>query len=144
LEGKFGDYVTYQSNEYKAIRTGDRIEILSENPEDQFKGFIKYSDNVYTKSLDLNKITAANRVKTIAQYKGRKFLLVGSSNDKLLLITSSLNLDDQQLIDWGFKQVNKGEYQLENIRLHQLDKVWEEREPIWQDIIKNKKDLWKF
>lgn len=73
MDVKFGDYVTYQSNEYKAIRTGDQIEILSENPEDQFKGFIKYSDNVYTKTLALNEISAANRVQTIAKYKGRNF-----------------------------------------------------------------------
>jgi hypothetical protein len=140
MDVKFGDYVTYQSNEYKAIRTGNQIEILSENPEDQF---IKYSDNVYTKSLDLNKITAANRVQTIAQYKGRKFLLFGS-RDHFSIVTSSSNLNDHELLDWGFKQFNKGEYKLENVRLDQLEKVWEEREPIWQDIINNKRDLRKF
>jgi hypothetical protein len=143
MDVKFGDYVTYQSNEYKAIRTGDQIEILSENPEDQFKGFIKYSDNVYTKTLALNEISAANRVQTIAQYKGRKFLLFGS-RDHFSIVTSSSNLNDHELLDWGFKQFNKGEYILENVRLDQLEKVWEEREPIWQDIINIKKDLWKF
>jgi hypothetical protein len=143
MDVKFGDYVTYQSNEYKAIRTRNQIEILTENPEDQFKGFIKYSENVYTKSLDLKKITAANRVQTIAQYKGRKFLLFGS-RDHFSIVTSSSNLNDHELLDWGFKQFNKGEYKLENVRLDQLEKVWEEREPIWQDIINNKRDLRKF
>lgn len=140
---KFGDYVSYKSKEYKAIRSGDQIEILSQNPEDQFKGFIKYSDNVYTKTLALNEISAANRVQTIAQYKGRKFLLFGSPSH-FSIVTSSSNLNDQELLDWGFKQFNKGEYELENVRLDQLEKVWEEREPIWQDIINNKRELWKF
>lgn len=140
MDAKFGNYVTYKSNEYKAVRTGDQIEILSENPEDQFKGFVKDSDYVYTKTLDLNEITAANRVQTMAQYKDREFLLFGS-HDCFSIVTSSSNLNDQQLLDWGFKQFNKGEYKLENVRLDQIQKVWEEREPIWQDIIRNNRDL---
>jgi hypothetical protein len=143
MDVKFGDYVTYQSYEYKAIRTGNQIEILSEYLEDQFKGFIKYSENVYTKNLGLNEISAANRVQKIAQYKGRKFLLFGSRGH-FSIVTSSSNFNDHELLDWGFKQFNKGEYKLENVRLGQLEKVWEEREPIWQDIINNKRELWKF
>ncbi len=142
MDVKFGNYVIYKSNEYKAFRTGDQIEIISDNPEDQFAGFLKYNEG-YIKTLDLKDITAANRVQTMAKFKNRDFLLMLSGKMGYSLMISG-DVNDHQLLDWGFEQVNKGEYRLEKIQQEQLDKVWEVREPIWQDIIKNNKDLWKF
>ncbi|MFG6497549.1 hypothetical protein P8610_19460 [Fictibacillus sp. UD] len=141
MDVKFGNYVIYKSREYKAIRNGDQIEIISENPEDQFAGFVKYSEG-YIKTLDLKDITAANRVQTMAKFKNRDFLLLSSKMGYSLITSGDVN--DHQLLDWGFEQVNKGEYRLEHVKQEKLDKVWEVREPIWQDIIKNNKDLWKF
>jgi hypothetical protein len=135
MDIKSGDYVKYKSNEYRAIRRGNEIEIISNKSEDRFKGFIK-DDDIYYKVVSSEEIEAANKVQTMAKYKGRDFLLF-SRNEKISLITSG-DVNDKELLDLGFNQFNKGEYKLENLQLDQLDKIWDERSPIWQDLIKNK------
>lgn len=136
MQIKSGNYVKYNSVEYKAIRRDNKIEIISTKPEDRFQGFIK-DDDIYYKLVDTSEIDEANKVQTMARYNGRDFLLL-KRNDKLSLITSG-EVNDQELLEWGFDQINKGEYMLINPNIDQLEQVWEERTPIWHDILNVKR-----
>jgi hypothetical protein len=102
-----GKYALYNGDEYRFAKSkANTIELISNNLADLNKGFKKYAENVYVKTVTLGEIDKLFYIYSYAKYKGVEFPASKGEDGTVLLDTSDTELAKQL----GFERTDKYQY----------------------------------
>lgn len=137
-EARNDSYAIYQGKEYKAGRRFRETKIVlfsRDNAELNF-GFEEFANGRYRKEVEPSEIESAYDVISLALYQGTPFQVMKITGDDILLYHSGPSSRAEEL---GFRMVDRFEYEKE-IHRSELEKMWEERTPLWGFQLPNKPD----
>lgn len=133
-----GSYVLYKNKEYYGDRlyNQSKFKLLSFDSEDLQLGFREVSAGKYVKEVHSDEIQSSYSITSYALYRRLQFQVINIDGDTILLYHSGPSLEREEL---GFRMVDRFEYEKE-VHRSELEKMWEERTPLWGFQLPNKPD----
>lgn len=120
-----GNFTIYNGYELQlSVSINEEYKLIYRGNECPFKGFIKYSENVYVLPIKESEVTNSYLVETFAIYKNFKFQFDKYENGKFRISTS----DNEAYEKLNLHFVDRGWYDIW-VSPEEIERMWEERKP---------------